>query len=521
MNLINFFDRGASLYPQRTCLTDGELSLSFTETQAYSHRIALALQSQNILEGSKVAVYSPNDVMGFLAMLGILRAGATWVPINAKNVLDENIYILQNTDVEWLFYHSNFEHLVAEICDQVPSIRGCICVDKQSQSEGNAIPSLESWWQDFEGKAQPLQENPDRIAMLGATGGTTGKPKGVCLTDRVLEILTACYLTNMPSEQPPVHLLVAPMTHAAGGTAFPLLTQGGTQIFMTQTEPEAIMQMIERHQVTHLFLPPTVIYVMLAHPKVRDYDYSSLKYFLYAAAPMSADKLRLAIDVFGPVMVQSYGQAEAPMMCTFMSITDHLDALKPGNEHRLLSCGKASAFARVAIMDDDGNLLDPNADGEIVVRSSLVMGGYYNNPEATEESRAHGWHHTGDIGTIDDDGFVYIVDRKKDMIISGGFNVFPSEIEQVIWSHPAVQDCAVIGVPDEKWGEAVKAVIEAVPGQHVDEDEIIALCKEKLGSVKAPKSVEIWEKLPRSPVGKVLKKDIRKGFWGGQNRAVG
>jgi acyl-CoA synthetase (AMP-forming)/AMP-acid ligase II len=455
--------------------------------------------------------------MGFLAILGIFRAGAVMVPINAKNILNENMYILEDTDVEWLFYHSCFEDAVSEIRAQVPSIRGVICLDQS----GKDTSSLDAWCQSFDGQAEPLVEKPSRLTILGSTGGTTGHPKGVRSIDRCLETMVASFLTHMPCDQPPVHLLVAPMTHAAGAMAYPLLALGGAQHFMAEVDPEAIMQMIERHKVTHLFLPPTVIYVMLAHPKVRDYDYSSLKYFLYAAAPMSADKLRLAIDVFGPVMVQSYGQAEAPMMCTFMSINDHLDALKPGNEHRLLSCGKASAFARVAIMDDDGNLLDSNANGEIVVRSSLVMGGYYNNPEATEESRAHGWHHTGDIGTIDDDGFVYIVDRKKDMIISGGFNVFPSEIEQVIWSHPAVQDCAVIGVPDEKWGEAVKAVIEAVPGENVDEKEIIALCKEKLGSVKAPKSVEVWEKLPRSPVGKVLKKEIRKGFWGGQNRAVG
>ena len=522
MNIIDFFDRGASLYPQRVCLTDGELSLSYRDTQAYTYRIALALQAQKIGEGSKVAVYSPNHVMGFLAMLGIYRAGAVMVPINAKNGMDENRYILQNTEVEWLFYHSSFDAVVTEIRASVPAIRGAICVDKLTDSSINKDHglTLDSWSQSFDGNIASLPENPHRLTMLGSTGGTTGQPKGVCLTDRCLEAMVACYLANMPCDQPPVHLIAAPMTHAAGATAYPLLAQGGTQLFMAEVEPEAIMQMIERHKVTHLFLPPTAIYVMLAHPKVRDYDYRSLKYFLYAAAPMSADKLRQALDVFGPVMVQSYGQAEAPMICTFMSAQDHLDALKPGNEHRLFSCGKATPFARVAIMDDDGHLLDHNTQGEIVVRSSLVMEGYYNNPQATEESRAHGWHHTGDIGTIDDEGFVFIVDRKKDMIITGGFNVFPSEIEQVIWSHPNVQDCAVIGVPDEKWGEAVKAIIEAVPGKPISEQDIISLCKEKLGSVKAPKSVEVWDSLPRSPVGKVLKKDIRKTFWQDQQRAI-
>jgi acyl-CoA synthetase (AMP-forming)/AMP-acid ligase II len=310
------------------------------------------------------------------------------------------------------------------------------------------------------------------------------------------------------------------MTHAAGITSFALLAFGATNVIMPKADPEAIMRTIEREKVTHLFLPPTVIYVMLAHPNVRKYDYSSLRNFIYAAAPMSADKLREAIDVFGPVMTQTYGQAEAAMICTFFSPEQHVEALTTGKEKRLLSCGRPALFMRVEIMDDDGNLLARGENGEIVMRGGLVMKGYYNNPDATEEASLFGWHHTGDIGYKDEDDFVYIVDRKKDMIISGGFNVYPSEIEQVIWTHDAVQDCAVIGIPDEKWGEAVKAVIELKPGAKVGADEIIALCKEKLGSVKAPKTVEFWDELPRSPVGKVLKKDIRKPFWKGRGRSV-
>jgi acyl-CoA synthetase (AMP-forming)/AMP-acid ligase II len=517
MNLIDYFDHGAAHYPQRDCLNDGLQSLSYRDVQTLTHAVALALQAADINECSKVGNYSPNHIHAFAASLGIYRAGAVMVPVNAKAALEENAYILNNTDIECLFYHACFYEQVLELRQRVPSLRLCICID---QPQGDD-PGLMSWCQPYQGRnAPPLDENPDRIAILGATGGTTGYPKAVCATNQSFETMVSCFLACMPCEVPPVHLVVAPLTHAAGAFALPLFTQGATQILMADVDPESIMHMIEQHKVTHLFLPPTVIYMMLAHPKVRDYDYSSLKYFLYCAAPMSADKLKQAIEVFGPVMVQSFGQAEAPMTCTFMSAQDHIDALKPGNEHRLLSCGKATPFVRLAIMDDEGNLQARNSDGEIVIRSSLVMAGYYNNAKATEESQAYGWHHTGDIGRIDDDGFVYIVDRKKDMIISGGFNVFPSEIEQVIWSHPAVQDCAVIGVPDNKWGEAVKAVIEAVPGQTVNEQAIIALCKEKLGSVKAPKTVEVWDKLPRSPVGKVLKKTIRKTFWEGYERAI-
>ncbi|MEO8558658.1 MAG: AMP-binding protein, partial [Rhodospirillales bacterium] len=272
--------------------------------------------------------------------------------------------------------------------------------------------------------------------------------------------------------------------------------------------------------VTHIYMPPTLIYMMLAHPQVRNFDYSSLKNLVYASAPMSADKLVEALDVFGPVLTQTYGQAEACMICTFFSPAEHAEALKTNQRQRLTSCGRTTPFMRLEVMDDDGELLPRGERGEVVVRGGLVMKGYYNNPEATAEASKFGWHHTGDVGVIDEDGFVYIVDRKKDMIISGGFNIYPSEIEQVLWSHPAVQDCAVIGVPDEKWGEAVKAVIELKLGQQVAAEELLVLCRQKLGGMKTPKTVEFIDALPRSPVGKVLKKDLRARYWQGQARKI-
>jgi acyl-CoA synthetase (AMP-forming)/AMP-acid ligase II len=207
------------------------------------------------------------------------------------------------------------------------------------------------------------------------------------------------------------------------------------------------------------------------------------------------------------------------MFCTCLMPDEH-DTQDPALAHRLMSCGRPMLLTQVEIMDDDGKLLPREERGELVVRGDLVMPGYLKNQAATAEASKFGWHHTGDVGLIDEDGFVYIVDRKKDMIITGGFNVYPSEIEQVIWSHPAVQECAVVGVPDEKWGEAVKAVVELKRGATAEAEEIIALCKSRLGSVKAPKSVEFWKALPRTPVGKVSKKDIRATFWAGQRRSI-
>ncbi|MCX7363638.1 MAG: AMP-binding protein [Alphaproteobacteria bacterium] len=511
MRLIDYFDRGADLFAERDCLHDGTRGWTYRSVRETTHRVANGLLAAGLGHGDKVAVYSPNHAMAYAALLGIQRAGLIWAPVNARNALEENLYILDNTDVSFLFYHSSFAASLPRIREACPKIRNVICLDG---------PEFEDWLARFDGKAPDLADAPDDVAILISSGGTTGRPKGVQITNRVIETMNSIFWACMPLDRPPVHLMVAPMTHAAGVCSFPMLPFGGTNIFMGTADPGAILAAIEKHRVTHIYMPPTLIYILLAHPDIGRHDYSSLRNLVYASAPMSVDKLVEAIGVFGPVLTQTYGQAEACMICTFFSPADHVAALDGNDRHRLASCGKAVPLMRVETMDDDGNVLPRGQRGEIVVRGGLVMAGYYKNPQATAEASTFGWHHTGDIGVIDDDGFVYIVDRKKDMIISGGFNVFPSEVEQVLWSHPAVQDCAVIGVPDEKWGEAVKAVVELKPGASVGADELIALAKEKLGGVKAPKSVDFIAALPRSPVGKVLKKDLRAPYWSSRDRKI-
>jgi acyl-CoA synthetase (AMP-forming)/AMP-acid ligase II len=511
MRLIDYFDRGADLFPERHCLHDGTHGWTYAEVRETTHRIANGLLKAGFAAGAKAAVYSPNHAMAYAALMGIVRAGLVWAPVNARNAIEENLFILDNTDVEVLFYHSSFEGYVSRIREACPRIGTFICIDD---------PAFESWLARFEAAAPDLPDAPDEVAILISSGGTTGRPKGVQITNRAIETLNSIFWACMPIEAPPVHLMVAPMTHAAGVCSFPLLPYGGTNIFMGTSDPGAILAAIEKHRVTHIYMPPTLIYILLAHPDIGKYDYSSLRNLVYASAPMSVDKLVEAIEVFGPVLTQTYGQAEAAMICTFFSPRDHAEALEGKKRHRLASCGKATPLMRVEVMDDEGRLLPRGERGEIVVRGGLVMKGYYKNPQATAEVSTFGWHHTGDIGVIDEDGFVYIVDRKKDMIISGGFNVFPSEIEQVLWGHPAVQDCAVIGVPDDKWGEAVKAVVELKPGAKAEAAELMALAREKLGGVKAPKSVDFVSTLPRSPVGKVLKKDLRATYWAGRERKI-
>jgi acyl-CoA synthetase (AMP-forming)/AMP-acid ligase II len=340
------------------------------------------------------------------------------------------------------------------------------------------------------------------------------------MTHRSIATLFANFFAHFHYYDGTCHLVVAPMTHSAGILGCMHFARGGTNVIARKVEPGAILSDIQTYKVTHLFLPPTVLYMMLAHPDVKKYDYSSLQHFLIAAAPSSLEKVKEAIGVFGPVMSECFGQAECPAAITMKAPWDYLGPNGEIDEARLQSVGRPAVFNTVAILDDEGCELPRGEMGEICVKGALVTPGYYKQPEAMAEIRSFGWHHTGDIGVMDGDGFITMMDRKRDMIISGGFNVYPNEIEQVIAAHPKVQECAVIGVPDEKWGEAVKAVVLLKPGASVDAEELIHLVKGQLGGVKAPKSIDFVADLPRSPAGKVMKKEIRKAYWANVKRGI-
>jgi acyl-CoA synthetase (AMP-forming)/AMP-acid ligase II len=515
---IDYLDRGFGLDPSATCMVraDGSLGLSHAEFSALTHRVANGLGARGLGEGGKVAVFAPNGPLGYAAVVGVLRAGAGWVALNPRSEENELTGLLELLECDYLIYAASYRERAEGLIARAPGIRGSVMLGDDELGE-----EFEAWLGEPGRAAPSLPHDPRRALMYVGTGGTTGAPKGIVITDRQFCTMGLAFNAHMKEEERPVYLMATPMTHAAGTIGFPTLAEGGTIVVHDGVEAGAILDSIERDRVTRLFLPPTAIYSLLADPGVRERDYSSLRHFLYAAAPMSADKLIEAMDVFGPVMAQCFGQSEAPMIATYLSPAEHVEALEdPAKRGRLASCGRPSLICAVGIMDDEGNLLGEGEHGEIVLRGDLVMDAYYENPEASAEvSRPGGWHATGDIGYRDGDGFYYIVDRKRDMIISGGFNVFPSEVERVIWSHAEVLDCAVIGIPDEKWGEAVTAVVELKPGASVEPAELIALCKGELGSVKAPKSIQFRE-LPRSTAGKVLKRTLRDEYWSGQERRV-
>lgn len=517
MRLIDYVNTGFLRDPQREAFIDGQTTISFREVADLSKRIGAGLQKLVGADGARVAVYSPNDATAFCCVLGVVQAGAVWVPVNARHPVRVNAQFLEMTGCVSLFYHSSLAQQVAELVTLTPSIQHCVCIDGDGQSGHMSLRELASTGNALD----DIPDDPDRVVTIFPTGGTTGLSKAAMWTNRTWENAMSAFWTSCPPEAPPVHLVAAPMTHGAGAVAMMMMPGGPTNVILRKADPLAIMDAIDRHGVTHMYLPPTVIYMILAHPDVKRYSYKSLEYLIVAAAPVAPSKLQEALEVFGPCVCQSFGQAEAPMLLTFLSTRDLLQADRNAKVDRFASCGRPTLNVRIEIMDDEGHLLPPGKTGEIVARGGLVFAGYYKNPEATTEVSRFGWHHTGDVGFKDEQGFVYIIDRKKDMIITGGFNVFSAEVEQVILSHPAVQDCAVIGVPDDKWGEAVKAVVELKSGQSAVEEEIITLVREKLGGVQTPKTVEFWPELPRSPNGKVLKREIRKQFWASRERAIG
>ncbi len=504
MSLFFYLEKGASLDPGAPCLALDGVSRSYGEVVELAEAVARALRRSGVAPGDKVGILSANDPTAFTCVFGISRAGAVWCPINPRNAAGENAELLDLFECTTLIFQPAFEDLVRKIAPQLPKLTTLVRI---GEGDGFA-PGFDDWLGHAKDDPSAVAAPPDDVVALVGTGGTTGRPKGVMLTGRNLEVMSAITLMSYPFEGRPVYLALAPLTHAAGVLCFPVLARGGEVVIMPKPDVGRFLELIERHRVTHTFLPPTLIYLVLGHEALDGTDLSSLQCFWYGAAPMSTARLAEALDRIGP-MAQLFGQSEAPMMISTMSPAEHRRPDGTVHTGRLSSAGRPSPLVIVAILDGEGNPVPHGERGEICVRGPLVMAGYYRNPEATAEASAHGWHHTGDIGFLDGEGFLHIVDRAKDMVITGGFNVYSAEVEQAVLAHEAVRDCAVVGLPDEKWGERVTAVVQLRPGAELDAGELIAFVKDRIGSVKAPKQIEVWPDLPRSTVGKVLKADIR------------
>ncbi|MGW5383647.1 AMP-binding protein [Nocardia sp. NPDC003963] len=505
MRLADYLDKGASLGRAAPCLTTGGTTLTYGAVHDRSVAVAGALQHTGIEAGDRVAVLSSNDPLALICVFGISRAGGVWCPVNPRNEAEENRQLFELFGCRLLFFQQKFAGLVAAVRDRLPGLRWLVCLD----GEAAGAITFETWLAEHRAEPDESRHPADGLCMLAGTGGTTGRPKGVRLTELNMMTSTALALMSYPFGDRPRYLALAPLTHSAGVLTFPILSLGGEIVIMPAPDLGEFLALVARHRITHAFLPPTAIYGLLDHPDLDRTELSSLRCLWYGAAPMSPTRLAEALTRIGPVLGQLFGQTEAPNMIATLAPADHFRSDGTIATERLASAGRPTPLTTVAVMDERGAILPSGERGEIVVRGPLVMDGYHENPTATAEVSAHGWHHTGDIGYLDDANFLYVVDRAKDMIITGGFNVYSAEVEQAVLAHTAVAESAVVGLPDEKWGERVTAVVQLRPGRSVTADELIAFVKQRIGSVKAPKQVEIWTDLPRSKVGKVLKGVIR------------
>ena len=357
---------------------------------------------------------------------------------------------------------------------------------------------------------------PEDTPALAYTGGTTGKPKGVMSTYRSSLTMAQIMVTEWQWPEEVRHLVCTPLSHAGSSIFVPLLLKGGSMVVLPAFEAGAVLEAIERHRITTVMLVPSMIYALLDHPRFAETDLSSLETVFYGASPVAPLRLREAIQRMGPIFFQFYGQTESPQTVCVLRREEH----DPDDLARLASCGRPVPWVRVGLLDDDGNEVAKGEPGELCVRGPLVMKGYWGRPEETADALAGDWLHTGDVAREDEHGFLTIVDRKKDMIVSGGFNVFPREVEDVISTHPSVAAVAVIGVPDDTWGEAVTAVVVPRPGATIDVVELTALVKERKGAHHAPKSIDIVDSIPLSPLGKPDKKALRARYWAGSDRLV-
>ena len=507
---------GLNRYDDRPFLFLGDATITYAEVRAHASCFAQALEAKGIVKGSRTAILSANRPEVLYSLCANMLVGACNTPLHPLGSADDQAYVLQDAQIETLIYDPTiFEPRAAELKERVPGLKHLLAFGPSQVGEDwNALAA------GFEPKPLVAPDiGANDLNTIVYTGGTTGRPKGVRQPYRAAAYMTMVQMAEWEWPEEVRFLIATPLSHAAAAFVVPTLQSGGAFVAMQGFTPDLFFDTVEKHRITATFLVPVMIYPLLDHPRAATADISSLETLFYGASPMSPTRLKEGVEKWGQIFFQCFGQSEAPMALTHLKKADH-DLSKP---ERFASCGRPSPWVRLALLDDNSQPVPEGEAGEICVRAPLVMEGYNGLPEQTEAAFAGGWLHTGDVGRYDDEGFLHIVDRKKDMIVTGGFNVFPREIEDVISAHPAVAQVAVVGVPDERWGESVKAVVILRPGHEGSEAlaaELQTAVKEAKGSVQSPKSVDFVASIPLSALGKPDKKALRKQFWGDQARGV-
>ena len=517
MNITHGLRRALQVNPQGIAILEGERKLSWAEVGERVRRFAGALRQLGVAKGDRVAVLMLNSGRYLEIYLAAGWAGAVIVPLNIRWSVAENQDALQDSGTRLLVVDNAFEGAGRALAAAIPPLALLHADDGEPPADVAGYETLLA-----AASAIPdAMAGRDDLAGIFYTGGTTGRSKGVMLShgnlmaNALQSIAEDVFTTNA------IYLHAAPMFHLANGSAmFSMLLTAGTNVFIKAFSPEAVAQAFERSRVTHALLVPTMIQMFVDHPGVAGRDFSALQQILYGASPISEALLdRAMARLPGVRFMQAYGMTELSPIATLLMPEEHVGAGRAKGRHR--SAGRAMLGVEVKIVDANDQSVAPGTVGEIVVRGDNVMMGYWNRPEETAKAVVDGWMHTGDGGYMDEDGFVYVVDRIKDMIITGGENVYSTEVENVVAQYPGVLQCAVIGIPDPRWGEAVHVVVVVKAGTTVDAADLIAFCKERIAGYKCPHSVDVrTDPLPISGAGKILKRELRHPFWEGQDRHV-
>ena len=505
----------AELRPDEIALLYKDEETTFGELDARSNQVANGLKALGIGPDMRVGYLAKNTAVYYEMAFGASKVRAVMNGINTRLAAPEVQFIVADAQISVLFVGPEFYQMIDDIKSECPALKHIITIEG---SHGD-WPLYEGWRNAFANKAPDIATRGDDDVIQLYTSGTTGQPKGVMLTnDNYKSYMHQCSLLEWATYDVGDAVMNAmPLFHVAGVNVGLLgVAQGAKTIILPEIVPQNILDLIEQEKIAHAFWVPAVILMLSQQPDFRTRDYSSLRQVFYGASPITEELLVEAVEVFDARFTQVYGLTETVGGATFLPPEAHNPSWG-----KLRSCGLPYPTTIIRCVDGDGNQVPTGEVGEIIIKSGFVMKGYWNRPEATKEAIKDGFFYTGDVGYFDEDGFLFIHDRIKDMIVSGGENVYPAEVENAIFSHPEVADVAVIGIPDEKWGESVKAIIVAKEGTNPTPESIIAWAKERIAGFKCPKTVDTITEMPRNPSGKILRKDLREPYWKDQERRVG
>jgi long-chain acyl-CoA synthetase len=506
----------ARRFPTKLGVIDREARLTWCEVNDRACRLANLLIGWGMYKGDRVAILAENSHRYIETYFALAKAGIIAVPLNYRLTAYELAYLINHSGSRALLVEESYLPVISQIKGEIPGVSRFLVMDK-------AVPGMDCYEEVLKKSSaeEPTAEvnEHDTFAIL-YTSGTTGLPKGAMLTHR--NFLNNCTNQALADQSRPHDIAFPPTPWYHAGALFFGLTYmylGCTQVVQRKFDPEEFLGLVKRENVTTTLLIPTMLNMVMHHVDFDQYRLRGLRLIFYGGGPMPVPLLKQAIERIGCSFTQGYGLTET-LEATFLVSEDHVLDGSPDRERRLASGGREAATAEVRIVDDNDRPLFPGERGEIVVRSASVMKGYWMNPQATAETLRGGWCHTGDIGYVDEGGYLFIVDRKKDMIISGGENIYPREIEDVLYTHPAVLEAAVIGIPDDKWGEVVMAAVALRPGAIATEEDILQYCATRLAGYKKPRQVKFVTSLPKNPSGKVLKRELRQPYWRGKERQV-